>query len=175
MQSRNDQRSGLIASGAATSTLSSRADNDRPTNEPPVITAARQLRPSTMATTIRVSSTPSTFRWRELEAIWIGRRLLFWLRSQDDFHLSPDLYGSLSRGSTTPAEDLQCIRLRSLVSEGPCLPGLKPREMDCWIHGAKDVVSSQYPLPWHGLGTDGDRHLHVGSDHSCRYLPAHPT
>ena len=55
------------------------------------------------------------------------------------------------------------------------LPGLKPRETVGRVHGAKEVVSSQCPLPWHGLGTDRDRHLHADPDHSFHDVPAHPT
>ena len=62
-----------------------------------------------------------------------------------------------------------------MVSGEARLPGLKPRETVGRIHGAKVLVSSQCPLPWHGLGTDGDRHLHADLDHSFRDLPAHPT
>jgi len=43
------------------------------------------------------------------------------------------------------------------------------------IRVSKEVVPSQCPLPWHGLGTDGDRHLHADPDHSFRDLSAHPT
>ena len=43
------------------------------------------------------------------------------------------------------------------------------------IRVSKEVVPSQCPLPWHGLGTDGDRHLHADPDHSFHAVPAHPT
>ena len=43
------------------------------------------------------------------------------------------------------------------------------------IRVSKEVVPSQCPLPWHGLGTDGDRHLHVDPDHPFHDLPAHST
>ena len=62
-----------------------------------------------------------------------------------------------------------------MVSREAHLPGLKPRETVGRVHGAKVLVSSQCPLPWHGLSTDGDRHLHADIDHSFRDLPAHPT
>ena len=62
-----------------------------------------------------------------------------------------------------------------MVSREARLPGLKPRETVGRVHGAKEVVSSQCPLPWHGLGTDRDRHLHADPDHSFHDVPAHPT
>ena len=95
----NYYRNGLIASGGVTSMFCSRADNDCPTNEPPATTAAKQPSPSRIATTIRVSSVPSTFGWRDVVAITMSRRPLFWLISLRNFNLQPDLYGSSSTKS----------------------------------------------------------------------------
>lgn len=55
------------------------------------------------------------------------------------------------------------------------LPGLKLWKPVSQIQSAKGVVQSQCPLPWNGLGTDGDRHLHVDPDHPFHDLPAHST
>lgn len=55
------------------------------------------------------------------------------------------------------------------------LPELKPRKPVSQIHGAEGVVQSQCPLPWNGLGTDGDRQLHVDPDHPFHDLSAHST
>ena len=152
-QSQGDQRSGLIASGVATSTLSIRADNDRPTNEPPVITAARQPRPSTIATTIRVTSAPSTLGWRELEAIWISRRPLFWLSSREDFHLQPDLYGSLILTFKSPS---RAFVVHPVVMSG-VRSGLSSRAKtdgdgqtdSCQQRGGSKPMSTPLARAWH--------------------------
>ena len=150
---REDQRSGLIASGGATSTLSSRADNDRPTNEPPVMTAAKQPRPSTIATTIRMSSTPSTLGWRELEAIWISRRPPFWLRSRQDFQLQPDLYGSLILSFKSPSRRLAVhpvamSGVRSGLSSRAKTDGDGQTD-SCQQRGGSNPMSTPLARAWH--------------------------
>ena len=37
------------------------------------------------------------------------------------------------------------------------------------------MVQSQCPLPWNGIGTDGDRYLHGDPDHPFHDLSAHST
>ena len=74
----------------------SRVDNECPTKEPPAITAVKHPSPSRIATTIRVSSAPSTSGWRVVVAITLSRRTLFWLSSLRNFNFQPDLYGSMS-------------------------------------------------------------------------------
>ena len=74
----------------------SKVDNECPTKEPPAITAVKHPSPSRIATTIRVSSAPSTSGWRVVVAITLSRRTLFWLRSLRNFNFQPDLYGSMS-------------------------------------------------------------------------------
>ena len=151
---------GLIASGDVTSRLWSRSVNDLPTVEPPAMTAAKQPSPRRIATTMRVSSAPSIFGWREVVAMTTRRPPPFWPRFHPSFYFQPFLYWSGLSAIGSDRGWVTCIA--------------KTMGVRCSAHGTKVMVSGQCAFPRYRLGTHGDCFLPPDAGHTRCDLPVGP-